>query len=168
MLSLIRALSIGRNFDKEFSLSYCEMQRGIIGTEVKEQKQNSTNIVQVGSADLKALEKASNRLFYEMTQEKMTDDIIKAKKAKEEEAKKAALGEGDSEEAKPAEGEAAPGEEAKSAEEAKPAEGEAAPAEAAKPTEEAKSAKGEAAPEEETKSADAEPEVEPESSNSTK
>ena len=163
MLSLIRALSIGRSFDKEFSLSYCEMQRGIIGTEVKEQKQNSTNIVQVGSADLKALEKASNRLFYEMTQEKMTDDIIKAQKAKAEAKEK-----GEAEEAKPAEGEAAPAEEAKSDEEAKPAEGEASPAEAAKPAEEAKPSEGEAAPAEEAKSADAEPEVEPESSNSTK
>lgn len=150
MLSLIRALSIGRNFDKEFSLSYCEMQRGIIGTEVKEQKQNSTNIVQVGSADLKALEKASNRLFYEMTQEKMTEDILKAKKAKEEEAKKAAQEGGASQETEPAEGEAAPSEE-----EAKPAENEAAPSEETKPAEE-------------SKPADAEPEIDTESSNSTK
>lgn len=103
MLSLIRSLSQGRNFDKEFSLSYCEMQRGIIGTEVKEQKP-TTNAVVVGEADLKFLEKASNRLFYEMTQEKMTEDILKAKKAKEE-AKKAAE----------AEGEAAPAENAENA-----------------------------------------------------
>ncbi len=121
MLSLIRSLSSGRNFDKEFSLSYCEMQRGIIGTEVKEQKP-TTNAVVVGEADLKYLEKASNRLFYEMTQEKMTEDIIKAKKAKEE-AKKAAEEKG---EAAPAVGEAAPTETA----EAAPNEGEAKPAEA--------------------------------------
>ena len=102
MLSLIRSLSYGRSFDKEFSLSYCEMQRGIIGTEVKEQKP-TTNAVVVGEADLKYLEKASNRLFYEMTQEKMTEDIVKAKKAKEE-AKKAAEANG---EAAPTEGEPA-------------------------------------------------------------
>ena len=105
MLSLIRSLSSGRSFDKEFSLSYCEMQRGIIGTEVKEQKP-STNVVVVGEADLKYLEKASNRLFYEMTQEKMTEDIIKAKKAKEE-AKKAAEANGEAAPAE-AEGEAKP------------------------------------------------------------
>ena len=104
----------------------------------------------VGSADLKALEKASNRLFYEMTQEKMTEDILKAKKAKEEEAKKAAQEGGASQETEPAEGEAAPSEE-----EAKPAENEAAPSEETKPAEE-------------SKPADAEPEIDTESSNSTK
>ena len=85
VLSLIRSLSQGRSFDKEFSISYCEMQRGIIGAAVKEQKP-TTNVVVVGEADLKALEKAANRLFYEMTQEKMTKDIVEAKKAKDKAA----------------------------------------------------------------------------------
>ncbi|MBO7542453.1 hypothetical protein J6T93_00885 [bacterium] len=141
MLSLIRSLSQGRSFDKEFSLSYCEMQRGIIGTEVKEQKP-STNVVVVGEADLKFLEKASNRLFYEMTQEKMTEDIQKAQKAKAE-AKKAAEANG---EAAPEEGEAKPAENAEAAPEAAgeaketPAEGtpaEAKPEEGGEPTPEA-------------------------------
>lgn len=157
MLSLIRSLSSGRNFDKEFSLSYCEMQRGIIGTEVKEQKP-TTNVVVVGEADLKYLEKASNRLFYEMTQEKMTEDIIKAKKAKEE-AKKAAEAAG---EAAPAEGEG----------EAKPEDGaEAAPetAEAAKePEAEAKAPeKADEAPKEpEPEAAAPEKEAKPETESS--
>lgn len=157
MLSLIRSLSSGRNFDKEFSLSYCEMQRGIIGTEVKEQKP-TTNVVVVGEADLKYLEKASNRLFYEMTQEKMTEDIIKAKKAKEE-AKKAAEANG---EAAPAEAEG----------EAKPEDGaEAAPetAEAAKePEAEAKAPeKADEAPKEpEPEAAAPEKEAKPETESS--
>ena len=157
MLSLIRSLSSGRSFDKEFSLSYCEMQRGIIGTEVKEQKP-STNVVVVGEADLKYLEKASNRLFYEMTQEKMTEDIIKAKKAKEE-AKKAAEANG---EAAPAEAEG----------EAKPEDGaEAAPetAEAAKePEAEAKAPEkaDEAAKEPEPEAAAPEKEAKPETESS--
>ena len=164
MLSLIRALSSGRSFDKEFSLSYCEMQRGIIGTEVKEQKP-STNVVVVGEADLKYLEKASNRLFYEMTQEKMTEDIIKAKKAKEE-AKKAAEANG---EAAPAEGEAKPAEETEGAEntpEAAPV-GEAKTEEASAPEaapETTKEPEPEAATETEAPKEDAKPETE--SSNS--
>ena len=81
MLALLRALAQGRSFDKEFCLSYVEMQRGIIGTEVKEN--TSTNVVIIGEAELKGLDKASNRLFYEMTQEKMTADLEKAKKEKE-------------------------------------------------------------------------------------
>lgn len=134
VLSLIRSLSQGRNFDKEFSISYCEMQRGIIGAAVKEQKP-STNVVIVGEADLKALEKASNRLFYEMTQEKMTKDIIEARKAKEKAAAEKAAGEGENKEA-------AQGEEAKDASEPAPAEAaeNAAPAESAEPAGTAESA----------------------------
>ncbi len=164
MLSLIRALSQGRSFDKEFSLSYCEMQRGIIGTEVKEQKP-STNVVVVGEADLKFLEKASNRLFYEMTQEKMTEDIIKAKKAKEE-AKKAAEENG---EAAPEEGEAKPAEAAEAAPEsaeAAPETAEAAkePEAEAKAPEKAEESAKEPEPEASAPKEDAKPETE--SSNS--
>ena len=163
MLSLIRSLSSGRSFDKEFSLSYCEMQRGIIGTEVKEQKP-STNVVVVGEADLKYLEKASNRLFYEMTQEKMTEDIIKAKKAKEE-AKKAAEANGEA----PAEGEAKPAEETEDAEKTPEAAavGEAKTEEASAPEtapETAKEPEPEATPEDSAPKGDAKPETE--SSNS--
>ena len=161
MLSLIRALSSGRSFDKEFSLSYCEMQRGIIGTEVKEQKP-STNVVVVGEADLKYLEKASNRLFYEMTQEKMTEDIQKAKKAKEE-AKKAEEANGET----PAEGEAKPAEETEGAEKTPEAAAEAKAEEAATPEaapETAKEPEPEATSETEAPKEDAKPETE--SSNS--
>ena len=157
MLSLIRSLSQGRSFDKEFSLSYCEMQRGIIGTEVKEQKP-STNVVVVGEADLKFLEKASNRLFYEMTQEKMTEDIIKAKKAKEE-AKKAAEENG---EAAPEEGEAKPAEGAEAAPES--AEAAKEPETEAKAPEKAYESAKEPEPEASAPKEDAKPETE--SSNS--
>ena len=163
MLSLIRSLSSGRSFDKEFSLSYCEMQRGIIGTEVKEQKP-TTNAVVVGEADLKYLEKASNRLFYEMTQEKMTEDIQKAKKAKEE-AKKAEEANGEA----PAESEAKPAEATEGAEKASEgtAEAEAKTEEAAAPEkapETAKELEPEATSETEAPKEDAKPETE--SSNS--
>ena len=161
MLSLIRSLSQGRSFDKEFSLSYCEMQRGIIGTEVKEQKP-TTNAVVVGEADLKYLEKASNRLFYEMTQEKMTDDIQKAKKAKEE-AKKAEEANGEA----PAEVEAKPAEETEGAEKTPEAAAEAKAEEAATPEaapETAKEPEPEATSETEAPKEDAKPETE--SSNS--
>ena len=132
VLSLIRSLSQGRNFDKEFSLSYCEMQRGIIGTAVKEAKPGDTNVVVVGSADLKALEKASNRRFYELTQEKMTKDIIEAKKAKEKAAAEKAAEKGKGEGAEPAK------EGAESAESAEPAKESAEPAaESAEPAKDA-------------------------------
>lgn len=159
MLSLIRSLSSGRSFDKEFSLSYCEMQRGIIGTEVKEQKP-TTNVVVVGEADLKYLEKASNRLFYEMTQEKMTEDIIKAKKAKEE-AKKAAEAAG---EAAPTEGEGEAKPEDGAVETAPAAEAEKEPEAEAKAPEKADEAPKEPEPEAAAPEKEAKPETE--SSNS--
>ncbi|MBR5902282.1 hypothetical protein IKZ40_08045 [bacterium] len=161
VLSLIRSLSQGRSFDKEFSISYCEMQRGIIGAAVKEQKP-TTNVVIVGEADLKALEKAANRLFYEMTQEKMTKDIIEARKAKEKAAAEKAEGGAEGEAAGEAgQKEAEGGAEVKEAGEAAPAEAGEKPAETpAEP--EAKEAESAAAPE-----ASAEKEPEPEAKDAS-
>jgi hypothetical protein len=91
-IALTRKLAEGKKFAKEIGLSYMEMQRSIEGRELvkPKKKANGTKAETIEEMDYKRFSRYADKIFYELTETYLNEQLKEKLKKKKAEAKKAA------------------------------------------------------------------------------